>query len=138
MLLFMILWGAFFSSMAGGAGRSPFMVGKSRAKIYVEHQIKTRFADVAGVDEAKVELQEVIEFLRTPEKFRRLGGKVPKGVLLLGAARARRCWRKPWRVKRACQLSGGLRWQQQRLGEQALWDPHVRHDGPFVHRKLCG
>lgn len=83
---FIILWGLFFSGMTGGGvGGSPLAVGKSRAKIYVEHQIKTRFEDVAGVDEAKVELQEVIEFLRTPEKFRRLGGKVPKGVLLLGA-----------------------------------------------------
>jgi cell division protease FtsH len=60
-------------------------VGKSRARLYVEHQIQTRFDDVAGLDEAKTELQEVIEFLRTPEKFRRLGGKVPKGVLLVGA-----------------------------------------------------
>jgi len=84
-LLFMKLGGAFFSSMVGGAGGNPLAVGKSRAKVYVQQQIKTRFADVAGVDEAKVELQEVIEFLRTPEKFRRLGGKVPKGVLLLGA-----------------------------------------------------
>ena len=83
---FFVLWRLFFSSMSGGGiGGSPLAVGKSRAKVYVEHQIKTRFEDVAGVDEAKVELQEVIEFLRTPEKFRRLGGKVPKGVVLLGA-----------------------------------------------------
>lgn len=85
-IFFMLMfWGLFMSGMAGGAAGSPLAVGKSRAKVYVEHQIKTRFEDVAGVDEAKVELQEVIEFLRTPEKFRRLGGKVPKGVLLLGA-----------------------------------------------------
>lgn len=83
--LFFVLFSFFFSSMAGSVGGSPLTVGKSRAKVYVEHQIKTRFDDVAGVDEAKLELQEVIEFLRTPEKFRRLGGKVPKGVLLLGA-----------------------------------------------------
>jgi cell division protease FtsH len=80
-----ILWGLYFSNMSNGVRGSPLAVGKSRAKVYVEHQIKTRFDDVAGVDEAKVELQEVIEFLRTPEKFRRLGGKVPKGVLLVGA-----------------------------------------------------
>jgi cell division protease FtsH len=85
-LFFMLmLWGWMSSGMTSGVGGNPLAVGKSRAKVYVEHQIKTRFSDVAGVDEAKVELQEVIEFLRTPEKFRRLGGKVPKGVLLVGA-----------------------------------------------------
>jgi cell division protease FtsH len=60
-------------------------VGKSHARLYAEHQIKVRFDDVAGLDEAKEELKEVIEFLRTPDKFRRLGGKVPKGVLLVGS-----------------------------------------------------
>ena len=80
-----LLWGFFFARMISGARGNPLAVGKSRAKLYVEHQIKTHLSDVAGVDEAKVELQEVIEFLRTPEKFRRLGGKVPKGVLLVGA-----------------------------------------------------
>jgi cell division protease FtsH len=66
--------------MAGGY----LPVGKSKAKVYVEKDIPVRFADVAGVDEAKEELAEVISFLRTPEKFRRLGGKIPKGVLLVG------------------------------------------------------
>src|SRR5256885_2116542 len=59
-------------------------VGKSKAKIYVEQDVKVTFADAAGVDEAKEELREVIEFLKTPEKFRRLGGKIPKGILLIG------------------------------------------------------
>lgn len=68
-----------------GASSGIMTAGKSRAKVYVEHQIKVGFADVAGLDEAKEELQEVIEFLRIPEKFRRLGGKVPKGVMLAGA-----------------------------------------------------
>ena len=68
-----------------GASGGMMAAGKSRAKVYVEHQIKISFADVAGLDEAKEELQEVIEFLRIPEKFRRLGGKVPKGVMLAGA-----------------------------------------------------
>jgi cell division protease FtsH len=66
----------------GGIGGGGFMtIRKSKAKIYMEKDIKFTFADVAGVDEAKTELQEVIEFLETPEKFRRLGGKIPKGIL---------------------------------------------------------
>jgi cell division protease FtsH len=68
-----------------GQGQSGFMtVGQSKAKIYMEKDVKVSFADVAGVDEAKEELIEVIEFLQAPEKFRRLGGKIPKGILLVG------------------------------------------------------
>ncbi|HTN43543.1 MAG TPA: ATP-dependent zinc metalloprotease FtsH [Nitrospiria bacterium] len=68
-----------------GQGQGGFMtVGQSKAKIYMEKEVKVTFNDVAGVDEAKIELQEVIEFLKTPEKFGRLGGKIPKGILLVG------------------------------------------------------
>jgi cell division protease FtsH len=67
-----------------GMGGGFLSIGKSKAKIYMEKDVKVTFADVAGVDEAKAELQEVIEFLKTPEKFRRLGGKIPKGILLVG------------------------------------------------------
>src|SRR5207249_4607091 len=68
-----------------GQGQGGFMtVGRSKAKIYMEKEVKVSFADVAGVDEAKEELREVIEFLKTPEKFTRLGGKIPKGILLVG------------------------------------------------------
>jgi len=68
-----------------GQGQKGFMtVGKSKAKIYAEKDTKVTFADVAGVEEAKEELREVIEFLKTPEKFTRLGGKIPKGILLVG------------------------------------------------------
>jgi cell division protease FtsH len=68
-----------------GQGQSGFMtVGQSKAKIYAEKDTKVTFADVAGVDEAKEELREVIDFLKTPEKFTRLGGKIPKGILLVG------------------------------------------------------
>jgi cell division protease FtsH len=68
-----------------GQGQGGFMtVGQNKAKIYMEKEVKTRFSDVAGVDEAKEELQEVIEYLKTPDKFRRLGGKIPKGILLVG------------------------------------------------------
>jgi cell division protease FtsH len=69
---------------AGGAGQGFMTVGRSKARIYAETDIKVTFSDVAGVDEAKEELAEVIEFLKTPEKFRRLGGKIPKGILLVG------------------------------------------------------
>ncbi len=68
-----------------GQGQKGFMtVGKSKGKIYAEKDTKVTFADVAGVEEAKEELGEVIDFLKTPEKFTRLGGKIPKGILLVG------------------------------------------------------
>ena len=81
--LFAALW--LFILRRMGQGQGGFMtVGRSKAKIYMEKEVKVSFADVAGVDEAKEELNEVIEFLKTPEKFRRLGGKIPKGILLVG------------------------------------------------------
>ncbi len=82
-LVFAGIW--FFVIRRFGQGQGGFMtVGKSKAKIYAEKDTKTTFADVAGVDEAKDELREVVEFLKTPEKFTRLGGKIPKGILLVG------------------------------------------------------
>ncbi len=68
----------------GGAGRNIFSFGKSRAKMLMENETKVTFDDVAGCDEAKEELREIIEFLKNPAKFSRLGGKIPKGALLLG------------------------------------------------------
>jgi cell division protease FtsH len=68
----------------GGAGRNIFSFGKSRAKLLMENETKVTFSDVAGCDEAKEELKEIIEFLKTPQKFVKLGGKIPKGGLLLG------------------------------------------------------
>ena len=82
-LVFVGIW--FFIFRRLGQGQGGFMtVGQSKAKIYAEKDTKVTFADVAGVDEAKDELREVIEFLKTPEKFTRLGGKIPKGILLVG------------------------------------------------------
>lgn len=70
---------------SGGGGKGGiFSFGKSRAKMLNENQVKVTFEDVAGADEAKYELQEIIEFLKDPVKFQRLGGKIPRGVLLLG------------------------------------------------------
>ncbi|KFE60623.1 ATP-dependent zinc metalloprotease FtsH [Hyalangium minutum] len=71
-------------SGVGGAAEGYLSAGRSRAKIYAEHDVTVGFADVAGVDEAKEDLAEVVSFLQTPEQFRRLGGKLPKGVLLVG------------------------------------------------------
>ena len=73
------------SRSTGSAGlERTLAAGRHPAKVYVEREVGVRFADVAGVDEAKEELAEVVSFLRTPEQYRRLGGKIPKGVLLVG------------------------------------------------------
>ena len=75
----------FFLLRRASAGQQGvFSFGKSRAKLSMEDRPSTTFAEVAGVDEAKAELQEIVEFLKTPEKFQRLGGKIPRGVLLVG------------------------------------------------------
>jgi len=71
-------------SQSGGLGGGFMAIGKNKAKIYMDQDVQVTFADAAGVDEAKAELEEVVSFLQTPEKFRRLGGKIPKGILLVG------------------------------------------------------
>ena len=84
-LLFFVLWMVVFRRVVDKQGFGGFMtVGRSKAKIYVETDTKVTFADVAGVDEAKAELQEVVGFLKDPQRYGRLGGRVPKGVLLVG------------------------------------------------------
>jgi len=68
----------------GGGGKGPMSFGKSKARLMSEDQIKTTFGDVAGVDEAKEDVKELVDFLRDPSKFQRLGGSIPKGVLMVG------------------------------------------------------
>ena len=68
-----------------GGGRGAMSFGKSKAKLLGEDQINVTFADVAGIEEAKEEVMEIVEFLRDPSKFQRLGGKIPRGVLMVGS-----------------------------------------------------
>ncbi|MES2673472.1 MAG: ATP-dependent zinc metalloprotease FtsH [Pseudomonadota bacterium] len=85
LIILAIFW-FFMRQMQGGAGGKggPMSFGKSKARLLGEDQIKTTFADVAGVDEAKEEVQELVQFLRDPSKFQRLGGQIPRGVLMIG------------------------------------------------------
>jgi len=80
--IFFLIWRFVMKKMGPGMGVMSF--SKSKAKIFAESDTNVSFADVAGIDEAKEELQEVVEFLSTPEKFQKLGGRIPKGVLLVG------------------------------------------------------
>lgn len=83
MILLIGIWIFFMRQMQGGSGKA-FSFGKSKAKLLTQDQHKVTFKDVAGVEEAKEELEEIIEFLKDPHKFQKLGGKIPKGVLLVG------------------------------------------------------
>jgi cell division protease FtsH len=85
MLLLIAVW-IFFMRSAGGLGgkNGPLSFGKSKARMQSEDQVKVTFEDVAGADEAKEEVHEIVDFLRDPEKYRKLGGKIPRGVLMVG------------------------------------------------------
>ena len=86
MLLLIGVWIFFMRQMqGGGGGKNPMSFGKSKAKMLNEDQVKVTFKDVAGVEEAKEEVSELVEFLREPAKFQKLGGKIPRGILMVGS-----------------------------------------------------
>jgi cell division protease FtsH len=82
--LFFLLW-SYIGKKMGSASSGLMQIGKSKAKVYIEKKTGVTFADVAGIDEAEEELTEVVGFLKNPEKYQRLGGRIPKGVLVVGA-----------------------------------------------------
>ena len=85
LLLLIGVWIFFMRQMQGGGGRGAMSFGKSRARLMTEDKNRVTFADVAGVDEAKEEVQELVEFLEDPSKFEKLGGRIPRGVLMTGS-----------------------------------------------------
>ena len=82
-VFFVAIWGFFFRRMSGAEG-GVMSFARSKAKVFAEDDVKVSFADVAGVDEAEQELKEIVEFLKNPRKYTQLGGRIPKGVLLVG------------------------------------------------------
>jgi len=85
MLLLIGVWIFFMRQMQGGGGKNPMSFGKSKAKMLNEDQVKVTFKDVAGVEEAKEEVAELVDFLSEPTKFQKLGGRIPRGILLVGS-----------------------------------------------------
>lgn len=85
MLLLIGVWIFFMRQMQGGGGKNPMSFGKSKARMLSEDQVKITFKDVAGVEEAKEEVAELVDFLRDPSKFQKLGGRIPRGILMVGS-----------------------------------------------------
>ena len=106
MLLLVGVWIYFMRQMQGGGKGGAFSFGKSRARMLDESNNSVTFADVAGCDEAKEEVKELVDFLKDPQKFQKLGGRIPRGVLMVGPpAPARRCWPRPSPAKPRCRSS---------------------------------
>ena len=90
--LFFLLW-SYIGKKIGSAGSGSMQIGKSKAKVYIEKATGVTFADVAGIDEAEEEVAEIVGFLKDPEKYQRLGGRIPKGVLIVGPpGTGKHCW----------------------------------------------
>ena len=83
--ILLLLGFLFMFRSAQSGGNQAMSFGRSRAKLMVDSKVKVSFSDVAGIDEAKQELQEIVDFLKNPEKFQALGARIPRGVLLVGA-----------------------------------------------------
>lgn len=106
MLLLIGVWVFFMRQMQGGGKGGAFSFGKSRAKLLDENTNPVTFADVAGCDEAKEDVHELVEFLKDPTKFQKLGGRIPRGVLMVGSpGTGKHCWPKPLQVKPKCHSS---------------------------------
>jgi cell division protease FtsH len=106
MLLLIGVWVYFMRQMQGGGKGGAFSFGKSKARMLDENNNTVTFADVAGCDEAKEEVKEVVDFLKDPQKFQKLGGRIPRGLLLVGPpVPAKPCWPKALPAKPRCLFS---------------------------------
>ena len=132
----LVLWMVMIRQIQSG-GASAMKFGKSRPKVALESSTKITFKDVAGADEAKQELEEIIEFLRDPKKFQRLGGRIPKGALLLGPpGTGRRSSPRRSRAKPAFPSSRSrlrLRRNARGVGASRVRDPSTRASGTPLH-----